>query len=93
LLAPFELSGSGSTPGFAAGWPDTSKDWMVDALMKRIEWSVAVGDRLAASRAPLVTADKRSGRAVRNTPRTLCIARPALAGTVHPAAQSGIQRR
>ncbi|HZF27116.1 MAG TPA: DUF1800 domain-containing protein [Steroidobacteraceae bacterium] len=66
LLAPFELLGQRIySPGSPAGWPDTSKDWDgSDALMKRIEWSVAVGDRLAASRAPLVTAGQALGPAL-----------------------------
>ena len=58
LLAPFELLGQRIySPGSPAGWPDTSSDWDgADALMKRIEWSVAAGDRLAAIRLPLATA-------------------------------------
>jgi uncharacterized protein (DUF1800 family) len=63
LLAPFEILGQRIySPGSPAGWPDTSRDWDgADALMKRIEWSVAVGDRLAPVRAPLPTAGQALG--------------------------------
>ncbi|HKE43911.1 MAG TPA: DUF1800 domain-containing protein [Steroidobacteraceae bacterium] len=66
LLAPFEVLGQRIySPGSPAGWPDTSKDWDgSDALMKRIEWSVAVGDRLASLRAPLDTAGQALGPAL-----------------------------
>ena len=63
LLAPFELLGQRIySPGSPAGWPDTSSDWDgADALMKRIEWSVAAGDRLAPIRVPLTTAGQALG--------------------------------
>ena len=63
LLAPFEILGQRIySPGSPAGWPDTSRDWDgADALMKRIEWSVAVGDRLASIRTPLATAGQALG--------------------------------
>jgi uncharacterized protein (DUF1800 family) len=63
LLAPFELLGQRIySPGSPAGWPDTSSDWDgADALMKRIEWSVAAGDRLAAVHAPAATAGQALG--------------------------------
>jgi uncharacterized protein (DUF1800 family) len=66
LLAPFEVLGQRIySPGSPAGWPDTSKDWDgSDALMKRIEWSVAVGDRLSSLRAPLDTASQALGPAL-----------------------------
>ena len=37
------------TPGSPAGWPDTAANWDGgDALLKRIEWSGAVGKRVGA---------------------------------------------
>jgi uncharacterized protein (DUF1800 family) len=47
-LAPFELLGQRTwQPGSPAGWPDRSADWDgASALMKRIEWADAVGQRL-----------------------------------------------
>lgn len=53
LLAPFELLGQPQfRPGSPAGWPDRAQDWDgADALMKRIEWSVALAERLGESRA------------------------------------------
>jgi len=63
LLAPFELLGQRPySPGSPAGWPDTSRDWDgADALMKRIEWTVALADRLGTSRDPLPTARESLG--------------------------------
>ena len=48
LLAPFEVLGQRHwNPGSPAGWPDRQADWNgADALMKRIEWSVALADRI-----------------------------------------------
>jgi uncharacterized protein (DUF1800 family) len=48
LLAPFELLGQRIYgPGSPAGWPDRSADWDgASALMKRIEWADAVGQRI-----------------------------------------------
>jgi len=47
-LAPFELLGQRTwQPGSPAGWPDRSADWDgASALMKRIEWADAVGQRV-----------------------------------------------
>ncbi len=47
-LAPFELLGQRTwSPGSPAGWPDRSADWDgASALMKRIEWADALGQRL-----------------------------------------------
>jgi len=46
-VAPFELLGQRIYgPGSPAGWPDRSADWDgASALMKRIEWADAVGQR------------------------------------------------
>ena len=47
-LAPFELLGQRTwSPGSPAGWPDRSADWDgAAALMKRIQWAQALGERL-----------------------------------------------
>jgi uncharacterized protein (DUF1800 family) len=47
-LAPFEILGQRPYgPGSPAGWPDRSADWDgASALMKRIEWADAVGQRV-----------------------------------------------
>ena len=49
-LAAFELLGQRTySPGSPAGWPDRSADWDgASALMKRIEWADAVGQRAGA---------------------------------------------
>ncbi len=40
-------------PGSPAGWADSSSDWDgADALMRRIEWSQALGDRIGSTRDP-----------------------------------------
>jgi len=51
-LAPFALLGQRSwAPGSPAGWPDRSADWDgAAALMQRIEWADAVGQRLGNRR-------------------------------------------
>jgi uncharacterized protein (DUF1800 family) len=51
-LAPFELLGQRTwQPGSPAGWPDRSADWDgASALIKRIEWADAVGQRLGSRR-------------------------------------------
>jgi uncharacterized protein (DUF1800 family) len=47
-LASFELLGQRTfSPGSPAGWPDRSVDWDgASALMKRIEWADAIGQRV-----------------------------------------------
>ena len=49
-LLPFELLGQRNfQPGSPAGWPDRSADWDgSSALLKRIEWADAVGQRLGS---------------------------------------------
>jgi uncharacterized protein (DUF1800 family) len=49
-LVAFELLGQRTySPGSPAGWPDRSADWDgASALMKRIEWADAVGQRVGA---------------------------------------------
>lgn len=51
-LAPFDLLGQRTySPGSPAGWPDRSADWDgASALMKRIEWADAVGQKLGSHR-------------------------------------------
>jgi len=51
-LAPLEVLGQRTwQPGSPAGWPDRSPDWDgASALMKRIEWAQAVGERLGSRR-------------------------------------------
>jgi uncharacterized protein (DUF1800 family) len=51
-VASFELLGQRTYgPGSPAGWPDRSADWDgASALMKRIEWADAVGQRLGTRR-------------------------------------------
>jgi uncharacterized protein (DUF1800 family) len=49
-LVAFELLGQRTySPGSPAGWPDRGADWDgASALMKRIEWADAVGQRIGA---------------------------------------------
>jgi uncharacterized protein (DUF1800 family) len=49
-LAAFEVMGQRTySPGSPAGWPDRSADWDgASALMKRIEWADAVGQRVGS---------------------------------------------
>ena len=63
LLAGFEVLGQRHySPGSPAGWPDRAQDWDgADALMKRIEWSVALADRVGESRSALATLDATLG--------------------------------
>jgi uncharacterized protein (DUF1800 family) len=63
-LAPFEVLGQRTySPGSPAGWPDRSADWDgASALIKRIEWADAVGQRVgsrldAAALAPQLLGD------------------------------------
>lgn len=60
VVAPFQLLGQRPfTPGSPAGWPDTANQWDgSDALMKRIEWSTALGQRMGGKVSPLELADK-----------------------------------
>jgi len=68
LLAPFELLGQPHfKPGSPAGWPDRAQDWDgADALMKRIEWSVALADRVGEARSALATLDATLGPLARD---------------------------
>ncbi len=72
LLAPFELLGQRIwSPGSPAGWPDAAAAWDgADALLKRIEWADAVGERVAALRTPLDTAASLLGDTLSARTRT-----------------------
>ena len=50
IAAPFQVLGQRPySPGSPAGWPDTADHWGgSDALLKRIEWSNALAERLGA---------------------------------------------
>jgi uncharacterized protein (DUF1800 family) len=71
LLASFEVLGQRHwSPGSPAGWPDRQADWSgADALMKRIQWSVALADRIGDSRSATATASAALGSLA--TPHTL----------------------
>ena len=63
-IAPFELLGQRQfSPGSPAGWPDRAADWNGSAsLLKRIEWSDQIGERIgtriaAAALAPQALGD------------------------------------
>jgi uncharacterized protein (DUF1800 family) len=63
LLASFEALGQRHwSPGSPAGWPDREADWDgADALMQRIQWSVALGDRVGDTHPALDAADAALG--------------------------------
>ena len=63
LLAGFEVLGQRHwSPGSPAGWPDRQADWNgADALMNRIEWSVALADRIGDAHSALATASAALG--------------------------------
>lgn len=70
-LAPFELLGQRNyQPGSPAGWPDRSADWDgASALMKRIEWADAVGQKLGNRRDAAALAPQLLGDTLTNTTR------------------------
>ncbi|MEO8307188.1 MAG: DUF1800 domain-containing protein [Pseudomonadota bacterium] len=59
----FELLGQRNfQPGSPAGWPDRSADWDGSAaLLKRLEWVQALGQRLGADHNALLVADSALG--------------------------------
>ena len=77
-LAPFELLGQRTYgPGSPAGWPDRSADWDgASALMKRIEWADAVGQRAGNWRNATELAPQLLGATLSDATRT-AIARAA----------------
>jgi uncharacterized protein (DUF1800 family) len=66
-LQVFELLGQRNfQPGSPAGWPDRSADWDGSAaLLKRLEWAQALGQKLGAERSALQVADTALGPALR----------------------------
>jgi len=66
LAGSFEVLGQRTySPGSPAGWPDTARDWDgADALMKRVEWSLAVAERAASVRDARTVANDAFGDAV-----------------------------
>jgi uncharacterized protein (DUF1800 family) len=77
-LAPFELLGQRNYgPGSPAGWPDRSADWDGgSALMKRIEWADAVGQKIGNYRDAVDLAPQLLGETLTSATRT-AIARAA----------------
>jgi uncharacterized protein (DUF1800 family) len=77
-LAPFELMGQRIyCPGSPAGWPDRAADWDgAAALMTRIEWADAVGQRVGNERDAAALAPKLLGVTLTDVTRT-AIARAA----------------
>jgi uncharacterized protein (DUF1800 family) len=78
IAAPFELLGQRPyTPGSPAGWADTAGHWDgPDALLKRIEWATAMGQRADPQRAPLELASEILAGSLSDHSRT-AIARAA----------------
>jgi uncharacterized protein (DUF1800 family) len=71
-LAPFELLGQRTyAPGSPAGWPDRSADWDgASALMKRIEWADAMGQRIGNHRDAMELAPQLLGDTLTSATRT-----------------------
>jgi len=72
ILSPFQLLGQRPyAPGSPAGWPDTAGHWDgPDALLKRIEWASAVGNRLGSKVQPLEIGIQALGSALAERTRT-----------------------
>ena len=79
-LAPFEVMGQRTySPGSPAGWPDRSADWDgASALLKRLEWADAVGQRMGSRRDAAALAPQLLGDNLSEMTRT-AIARAASA--------------
>jgi uncharacterized protein (DUF1800 family) len=77
-LASFEVLGQRTySPGSPAGWPDRSADWDgASALMKRIEWADAVGQRVGTRHNAVELAPNLLGGTLSNETHT-AIARAA----------------
>ena len=71
-LAPFDLLGQRNySPGSPAGWPDRSADWDgSSALMKRIEWADAVGQKVGSRRDAADLAPQLLGETLSSATRT-----------------------
>jgi uncharacterized protein (DUF1800 family) len=72
ILSPFQLLGQRPySPGSPAGWPDTAGQWDgPDALLKRIEWASAVGNRVGSKAQPLDLGQQSLGAALAERTRT-----------------------
>jgi uncharacterized protein (DUF1800 family) len=72
VVAPFALLGQRPfAPGSPAGWPDTAAQWDgPDALLKRIEWTSQVGERVGARALPLQLAVQALGAGLSDRTRT-----------------------
>ena len=79
-LGAFEVLGQRTySPGSPAGWPDRSDDWSgASALLKRIEWADAVGQRVGGKRDALELAPQMLGEILATNTRT-AVARAASA--------------
>jgi uncharacterized protein (DUF1800 family) len=79
-LAPFDVMGQRTySPGSPAGWPDRSADWDgASALIKRIEWADAVGQRVGNRRDAAMLAEQLLGATLTDATRA-AIARAASA--------------
>jgi uncharacterized protein (DUF1800 family) len=95
-LAPLEVLGQRTwQPGSPAGWPDRSPDWDgASALMKRIEWADAVGERLGSRRDAQELVPQLLGANLSNATRTAVAraASPAQALTLLLAAPEFMRR-
>jgi uncharacterized protein (DUF1800 family) len=71
-VAPFEVMGQRIYgPGSPAGWPDRSADWDgASALIKRIEWADAIGQRVGARSDAAALAPELLGDTLTPTTRT-----------------------
>jgi len=72
ILSPFQLLGQRPyTPGSPAGWPDIAGEWDgPDALLKRIEWATAIGNRLGSKGKPLDLGSEALGAALSERTRS-----------------------
>ncbi len=72
VAAPFQLLGQRPySPGSPAGWPDTADQWDgPDALLKRIEWATAIGERVGARISPLDLSEQALGESLHERTRT-----------------------
>jgi uncharacterized protein (DUF1800 family) len=96
ILAPFQLLGQRPyAPGSPAGWPDTAGQWDgPDALLKRIEWASAIGDRMGSKVQPLVVGAQSLGSALAERTRTaISRAESGAQGIVLLLASPEFQRR
>ena len=72
IAAPLQLLGQPPySPGSPAGWPDVADRWDgPDALLKRIEWATAVGERAGSTFQPLALGAQSLGAALSERTRT-----------------------